>query len=48
MALRPDGKLAAVELAAASGETLESFIDLQQRLVKVRESVARAAEKMGG
>jgi DNA-binding MarR family transcriptional regulator len=48
LALRPDGKLAALELAEASGETLEGVIDLQQRLVKVRENIARAAEKMNG
>ena len=47
-ALKPDGKMAAVELAAASGETLEGVIELQQRLVKVRENIARAAERMNG
>ena len=48
MALKPDGKLAAVDLAAASGETLEGVVELQKRLVKVRDSIARAAEKMNG
>lgn len=48
LALKPDGKLAAVDLATASGETLEGVIELQQRLVKVRENIARASEKMNG
>jgi len=48
LALKPDGKRMAVELAEASGESLESFIDLQQRLVKVRENVAKATEKVNG
>ena len=48
MALKPNGQDAALELADASGESLEGVIELQQRLVKVRESVARAAEKMNG
>ena len=42
MALRTDGKLMAVELAAASGESIEGVIELQQRLAKVRENIARA------
>lgn len=48
MALKTDGKLMAVELAAASGETIEGVIELQQRLAKVRENIAKAAEKMNG
>jgi DNA-binding MarR family transcriptional regulator len=48
MALKPNGKDAALELAEASGEPLEGVIELQQRLVKVRESVVKAAEKMNG
>jgi DNA-binding MarR family transcriptional regulator len=46
--LKPDGKLAALTLAEASGETLEDFVDLQQRLARVRQSIVRAAEKMNG
>ena len=44
LALKADGKLMAVELAAASGETIEGVIELQQRLAKVRENIARASE----
>ena len=48
MALKPDGKLAAVELADATGETLEGVVELQQRLARVREQITKAAEKMNG
>jgi DNA-binding MarR family transcriptional regulator len=48
MALKPDGKEAALELAEASGEPLEGVVELQQRLVQVRESIVRAAERMNG
>lgn len=45
MALKADGKLMAVELAEATGETLEGVIELQQRLARVREHIAKATEK---
>jgi DNA-binding MarR family transcriptional regulator len=48
MKLKPDGKLAALKLAEASGESLEGVIELQQRLARVRESIERAAAKMNG
>jgi DNA-binding MarR family transcriptional regulator len=43
MALKPDGQMAAVAIAEASGETLEGVVELQQRLTKVRENVLKAA-----
>jgi DNA-binding MarR family transcriptional regulator len=48
MGLKPNGKMAAVDLAEATGETLEGVIELQQRLARVRENIAKAAEKMNG
>jgi DNA-binding MarR family transcriptional regulator len=48
MSLKPNGKMAAVDLAEATGETLEGVIELQQRLARVRENIAKAAEKMNG
>jgi DNA-binding MarR family transcriptional regulator len=45
MALKADGKLMAVELAEATGETLEGVIELQQRLARVRAHIAKATEK---
>ena len=48
MKLRPDGKLAALTLAEASGESLEDFVELQQRLARVRNNIAKAAERMNG
>ncbi len=42
MAMKLDGQLVALELAKASGETLEGVIELQQRLVKVRNHIAKA------
>jgi DNA-binding MarR family transcriptional regulator len=44
MALKLDGKKAAVAIAEASGETLEGVVELQQRLTKVRENVMKVAE----
>jgi hypothetical protein len=35
----------AVELAEATGETLEGVIELQQRLARVRAHIAKATEK---
>ena len=43
MALKLDAKLMALELAKASGETLEGVIELQQRLVKMRKNVEKAS-----
>jgi DNA-binding MarR family transcriptional regulator len=48
MKIKPDGKLAALALAEASGETLEDFVELQQRLARVRNNIAKAAERMNG
>lgn len=42
MALKMDAKVMALELAKASGETLEGVQDLQQRLVKMRRSIEQA------
>lgn len=42
MALKMDAKVMALELAKASGETLEGVLDLQQRLVKMRRSIEKA------
>ena len=42
MALKQDAKLMALELAKASGETLEGVLDLQQRLVKMRRNIEKA------
>ncbi len=44
MALKPDGKKAAMAIAEASGETLEGVVELQQRLTKVRENVLKVVE----
>lgn len=43
MALKLDGKKAALAIAEASGESLEGVLELQQRLVKVRNSIEKAA-----
>jgi DNA-binding MarR family transcriptional regulator len=45
MAIKLDGQRAALSLAEATGETLEGMLELQQRLVKARENVARYMEK---
>ena len=42
MALKMDAKVMALELAKASGETLEGVLDLQQRLVKMRRNIEKA------
>lgn len=39
MALKQRGCMAPVELAAATGETLEGIIDLQQRLSRMRDAL---------
>jgi DNA-binding MarR family transcriptional regulator len=44
MALKLDGKKAAVAIAEASGETLEGVVELQHRLTKVRENVMKVVE----
>jgi len=40
LALKADGQMAAVELALASGEDLEGVIEMQQRMARMRDSVA--------
>jgi DNA-binding MarR family transcriptional regulator len=42
MTLKLDGKRAALAIAEASGETLEGVLELQQRLVRVRENIEKA------
>jgi DNA-binding MarR family transcriptional regulator len=46
MAMKLDGQRAAIVLVEATGETIEGVIELQQRLVRARENVARYVEKM--
>ena len=43
MALKQRGCMAPVELAAATGETLEGVIDLQQRLTRMRNALNEKA-----
>jgi DNA-binding MarR family transcriptional regulator len=45
LALKAEGQMAAVELALASGETLDGVIEMQHRMAKMRDSVR---EKMEG
>lgn len=45
MALRLDGKQAALAIAEASGETLEGVLELQRRLTRVRDSIEKAVER---
>lgn len=45
MAMKLDGQRAAMTLVEATGESIEGIIELQQRLVKARENVARYVEK---
>lgn len=42
MALKADAKVMALELAKASGETLEGVLELQQRLVRMRRNIETA------
>lgn len=42
MTLKLDGQRAAVAIAEASGESLEGVMELQLRLTRMRENVARA------
>jgi DNA-binding MarR family transcriptional regulator len=42
MGLKVDAKMMSLELAKASGETLEGVIEIQQRLTKMRNNVAKA------
>lgn len=44
LALKADGQMAAVELAMASGESLEGVIEMQQRMTKMRDSVRVKSE----
>ena len=44
LALKADGKLAAVELALASGEDLDGVIEMQRRMAKMRDSVRTKLE----
>ncbi len=48
MSMKLDGQRAAVTLAEATGETIEGMLELQQRLVRARENVARYVEERGG
>ncbi|MEQ1768456.1 MAG: MarR family transcriptional regulator [Devosia sp.] len=45
--LKDDGQMAAVELAMASGETLDGVIEMQQRMAAMRESVREKLETAG-
>lgn len=47
MALKLDGKRAAMAIAEASGESIEGVLELQQRLTRVRENIEKAAAKAG-
>jgi DNA-binding MarR family transcriptional regulator len=42
MAMKREGQMAGLALAKATGESLEGVLELQQRLVRVRENVTRA------
>jgi DNA-binding MarR family transcriptional regulator len=42
MALKLDGQRASLELAAATGETLEGVLELQQRLTAMRDNVEKS------
>lgn len=42
MALKVDAKLMSLELAKASGESLEGVIEIQQRLTRMRKNVEKA------
>jgi DNA-binding MarR family transcriptional regulator len=44
LALKADGKLAAVELALASGEDLDGVMEMQRRMAKMRDSVRAKLE----
>ena len=48
MTLKLDGKRAALAIAEASGETLEGVLELQQRLVRVRENIEKATAGAAG
>lgn len=39
LALRDAGQMAAVDLALASGETLDGVVEMQQRMAKMRDNV---------
>jgi DNA-binding MarR family transcriptional regulator len=41
MAMKLDGQRASVALAAATGETLEGVLEMQQRLTRMRENVEK-------
>jgi DNA-binding MarR family transcriptional regulator len=42
MAMKLDGQRASVALAAATGETLEGVLEMQQRLTRMRENVEKS------
>jgi DNA-binding MarR family transcriptional regulator len=44
MTLKLDGQRAAVAIAEASGESLEGVMELQQRLTRMRENIAKATK----
>lgn len=45
MALKLDGKKAALAIAENSGETLEGVIEMQRRMTKMRENIEKASAK---
>lgn len=45
MALKLDGKKAALAIAENSGETLEGAIEMQRRMTKMRENIEKASAK---
>ena len=45
MAMKLDGQRAAMVLVEAKGESIEGVMELQQRLVRARENVAKYVEK---
>lgn len=47
MALKLDGKRAAMAIAENSGETFEGVLEIQQRLTRMRENIEKAT-KAGG
>jgi DNA-binding MarR family transcriptional regulator len=42
MAMKLDGQRASVALAAATGETLEGVVEMQQRLTRMRENIEKS------
>jgi DNA-binding MarR family transcriptional regulator len=44
MAMKLDGQRASVALAAATGESLEGVLEMQQRLTKMRENIEKTLD----